>query len=458
MSGGPGRAGSATAPGRVIDAVRSALEALQSQFEGGLCVGLSGGLDSSVLLHALVSAGVGTVRAVYVNHQLNPRAADWGRHCERLCATLGVPLLVRVVAVEAASGEGLEAAARRARYRALAGSLRPGELLLTAHHQGDQAETVLIHLLRGSGVAGLRGIPRVSVVEDCRVLRPLLGLSRAELLVYARAAGLEWIEDPANDDRRMDRNFLRHEILPLLAGRWPDAGATIARSARHCAEAAELTDALAVLDLGRVRRKGRLSVPGLKALGEARQRNAIRVLCRQATGSVPPEARLREGLAQLLNAASDRNPLLKWRGGELRRYRSALYLLPSGADASAPSQPLSLPVRPGATLDLSPGLGRLRLVRARGQGIAPARLGPALAVRFRAGGEQLRPDGSAHTRDLKKLLQERGVVPWMRERIPLLYADDTLVAVAGFWVAAGFAAAGTEAGLRVRWDGHPALD
>jgi tRNA(Ile)-lysidine synthase len=454
----PTGASSSLAAQRVLDAVGEALSLVwAAPCDHAFCVALSGGLDSSVLLHAVVRAGASPLRAIHVNHRLNERAADWARHCEQLCAALGVPLLVRTVDVSRGGGQGLEAAARLERYRALAAALRPGEAVLTAHHLDDQAETVLINLLRGAGVAGLRGIPARSVVLGCQVVRPLLEVPRAALRAYAQEAGIDWVEDPSNQDARIARSYLRNEIMPKLAARWPGASVTIARAGRLCGEAAGLIDALAEQDARRLVRRGRIDLGGLKALGAARQANVLRFVCRQWLGSVPPEARLRAGLQQLLEAGPDRSPLLSWSGGEIRRYRDALYVQqPLGVPC--PRGDLRISARAGCGLDLGEPLGRLRLVRARGQGLSAARTGPDLTVRFRAGGERLRPAGTKSTRELKKLLQERGVVPWMRERIPLLYAGESLVAVAGLWVADEFAAVGTEPGLRVRWDDHPALE
>jgi tRNA(Ile)-lysidine synthase len=439
-------------------AIAEAVTAALGQLGGApACVALSGGIDSTVLVHALATAGAPALRAVYVDHGLDPRAADWGRQCQRLCAGLGVPFGALVVRVDPAGEEGPEAAARRVRYRALVGQLTPDEALLTAHHRDDQAETVLLNLLRGSGVAGLAGIPTGAWLDGHRVLRPLLGVSRAALADYARSAGLEWVEDPSNDDLRMDRNFLRHEVLPRLATRWPSVRATLSRSARLCAEAQDLLDELAAADLRRLRRGAALEVARLRALAGPRQRNAVRWLCRRELGSAPPDRRLREGLAQILDAAADRHPVLGWAGGEIRRYRGRLYVLRAcGAPPSGPAG--VLPARAGATLELGPGAGRLRLVRARGQGIAASRVGTGLCVGFRTGGERLRPAGAAHHREVKKLLQERGVVPWMRSRIPLLWSDDRLVAVGHLWVAAEFAANAAEPGLRVKWEDHPPLE
>lgn len=437
----------------VPDTVRAALAAAGTTAATRYCLALSGGLDSTVLLHAMVRLSPGPLRAIHVDHQLQPGAAAWAGHCERLCRRFAVPLLVCRVNVRTIGDEGLEAAARRARYGALGESLESGEVLLTAHHQDDQVETLLLHLLRGTGVAGLGGIPRLAAFGDGRLLRPLLDLPRAVLLGYAQGAGLDWVEDPSNRDLRLNRNFLRHEVLPLLRARWPGLDAAMARSARLSAEASRLLDELAAQDARRVRRAGRIAVAPLRLLDEARQRNVLRWLCRHELGSAPGGKLLREGLAQLLDAGIDRHPVLAWPGGELRRYRERLYLQrPCGAPSPLPQQ---MPLRAGATVDV--GAGRLRLARARGRGLGVARLTGPLTVRLRSGGERLRPAGEPHHRELKKMLQEYGVVPWMRGRIPLLYCGGELAAVAHLWVAAEFAASGTEPALRVCWDDHPLL-
>lgn len=445
---------SAEAISTVVETVRAALAAAGATTTTRYCLALSGGLDSSVLLHVMAQLAPGALRAIHVNHQLQADAGVWAEHCERLCRRLAVPLLVREVTVSLTGGEGLEAAARHARYRVFSECLGSGEVLLTAHHRDDQVETLLLHLLRGSGVAGLAGIPRGTPFQSGRLLRPLLDLPRGALAGYGRHAGLDWVEDPSNRDPGLNRNFLRHEVLPQLRARWPGLDASMARSARLSAEASALLDTLAAQDARRVRRGGRIVVTLLSRLDESRQRNVLRWLCRREIGSVPGEKQLREGLAQLLGAGVDRNPVLTWQGGELRRYRDRLYLQP--APPGIPALPQEMLLRAGATLDV--GAGRLRFVRTRGRGLSLARLdGRPLSVRLRKGGERLRLPGEPHHRELKKLLQEKGVVPWMRGRIPLLYCGEQLAAVAHLWIAAECAATGTEPGLQVRWDDQPPL-
>lgn len=441
---------------RIVPAVavirRVLAEALKTR-DVRLCVALSGGLDSSVLLHALAGMGLrGALRAVYINHGLQPRAEAWGEHCAALCANLGVPFSAQSVTV-VVEGEGIEAAARRARYDALFAGLETDEALVTAHHLDDQAETILLNLMRGSGPAGLAGMAAVGQRGERFLLRPLLAVPQEKIRAYAVATRLSWIEDPSNEEFRFDRNFLRHQLLPLLAGRWPSAIAAMARSASLCAESAGLLEELARLDAASASIRGRVSVEHLARLGEGRQRNLLRHLARRETGTTPPWRCLREGLPQLLGAGIDRQPLVAWEGGEIRRFRGLLHVQKPIAEAVLIED--RLPARAGASLDCGGAAGRIRLEMDATGGLDPQKLGADLRLRFRAGGESLRPVGSASSRPLKKLFQEAGVLPWMRSHVPLLYAGERLVSVADLWLAAEAAAKEGQPGLRVYWEQHP---
>jgi tRNA(Ile)-lysidine synthase len=422
-------------------------------------VALSGGLDSTVLLHALSGLRPailrGPLRAIHVNHQLHPDAAEWAARCAAFCAAMHVPLEVFTVQIDARGGDGLEAAARRARYDAFRRSLAPRDRLLTAHHLDDQAETVLLNLLRGSGVLGLAGIPPRAPLGAGTVCRPLLEVSRAELLQYARRVGLSWVDDPANQDARLDRNYLRHVALRDIRKRWPAAAASVGRSARWCREAAALLETLAQRDSRGVVKRSHIDLLALCRLPEPRQRNVVRHACRMQLGSAPAEGMLRETLRQLFEARADRAPLARWSGGEVRRYRNRMFLLAAGWDRDIREAHAVL--RPGATLDLGSTRGRLRLAPCGSGGLAPQVAEAGLQVRFRTGGERLRPAGQMHHRDLKVLLQEQGVVPWMRGHLPLLFAGPNLVAVADLWIAAEYLATPGTTGFAVRWDRHPAM-
>ncbi len=417
-------------------------------------VGYSGGRDSTVLLSVMAeladTAGFALL-AAHVNHGLHPDADAWQAHCAQQAARLGVSFQAVRVEVAQSGASGPEGNARRARYRALAGLLGEGDCVLTAHHRDDQAETVLLNLMRGSGVTGVRGIAACRPLGRGLLLRPLLAFSAADISAYAQRNQLAWVEDASNAETAFDRNFLRHEVLPVLTSRWPAASRQLARSAELAVEAAALLDELAELDRAGCGETAWLSGPQLLALAPAHCRNLIRYACRQLGLSVPPASVLAAIMDDLLPARPDASPLVSWDGAEARRYRDRLYLLPDSAAAlPAPGGKLL----PGAPLPLGGGLGRLCLARHAGGGIAPQLAEAGLQVRFRHGGESLRPVGRGATRSLKKLLQEAGIVPWMRERLPLLYAGESLVAVADLWIAeANF----SSDGYAVTWDDKPAV-
>jgi len=389
-------------------------------------VAFSGGLDSTVLLHLLARLAereaLPPLSAIHIHHGLQVAADAWPEHCRQICAALGVPLQVRHVLV--APGASLERAAREARYAAFADSLAEGELLLTAQHRDDQAETLLFRLLRGAGVRGLAGMPRSRSLGRGRLLRPLLDVTRAELEAYAREHALKWVEDPSNTDIRLARNYLRHRVVPQLTARWPQALANMTRSAEHLGEAQGLLDELAALDLAAARTPSAfpwLPLPSLElaplaALSAARQRNALRHWLAPLTSL--PDSGHWAGWEALRDAALDAAPIWPLAGGELRRADGRLWWL-SGDWLHAQVQPLPW-ADSRQPLDL-PGNGRLQL-----QGEGPA---GELQVSYRHGGERLAVPGRGH-RDLKRLLNEAGLPAFVRGRLPLLYRGDELLAVA----------------------------
>lgn len=416
-------------------------------------VALSGGLDSTVLLHALAQIRPelpGELSAIHVDHGIHADAARWQQHCAGTCARLGIPLESRQVKVAPDMGESLEAVAREQRYGVFHELMQPGDALLLAQHADDQLETFLLQALRGAGVRGLAAMAESSEFADGRLLRPLLGFTRSELETWARDQGLTWLEDPSNADTGLDRNYLRHEVLPRLKARWPAAADTIGRAARHCAEAAETLKSLAAEDWHRYGAGETLPVLALEELPEARARHLLRHWIEARGLPLPPAHKLAEILRQA-QAAEDRNPCVDWAGAEVRRYGGQLHALRPLAEA-----PPEFRLKPGVRRELGQGLGALELVPAAGEGIRAALCGPeGLRVAFREGGESCRPAGRAHGRPLKKWLQEMNVPPWLRERLPLIYADGELLAVAGLFACEPHAAKAGEAGLRIEWRDHP---
>ncbi|MBT8087685.1 MAG: tRNA lysidine(34) synthetase TilS [Gammaproteobacteria bacterium] len=413
-------------------------------------VAFSGGLDSTVLLHALAGRPVPVI-AIHIDHGLQPDAAAWDRHCQQVAADAGVDYRCLEVEVALDSGKGPEAAAREARYRALQAEMAAGDWLFSAHHREDQAETLLLNLIRGSGPAGIAGIGELRRFAPGWLVRPLLDIERVSLLDYAEANGLAWVDDPSNYDRRFDRNFLRHEVMPALRSRWPDIAARLNRSARHAGEAAQLLKELAAIDLDTLGASpGRLPLDGMSKLSPARQKNLLRYALRQLGLPTPGEMQINRILDEVIPARDDAQPLVDWTGGEVRRYRGALYLGPQTPD----SLPESVSTR-GSPVSLGAGLGTLVFEPGVERGLSKRLVEQGLRLAFRRGGEEIKPFGHGHTRKLKKLLQDEGVVPWMRERLPLLYAGDELVAVGDLWLAADAVA---EPGVGVRWIDRPALN
>lgn len=405
---------------RLLDALRPWLAAPR------WLVGFSGGLDSTVLLHALAQLArrqpLPPISAIHVHHGLQAAADDWPRHCREVCAALGVP--IEVVRVQVAPGASLERAAREARYAAFAEHLGADDVLLTAQHRDDQAETLLFRLLRGAGVRGLAAMPAERPLGQGRLLRPLLAVPRSELQAYADAMGLRWIDDPSNQCDDHARNYLRRQVLPTLTRRWPQAAASMARTAAHMAEAQALLDELAQTDLAAARTPSpfawlqlpSLGLAALRTLSPARQRNALRYWL--ASFTELPDSDHWSGWESLRDAHEDATPRWRLVGGELQRTAERIWWVP-GAWLNAPPAPLDWPAGQ-AELEL-PGNGRLQRV-----GAPPA--GP-LQIRYRQGGEVLALPGRGR-RELKRLLNEARVPGFVRPRLPLLFCGDELIAVA----------------------------
>ncbi|KAF1056803.1 MAG: tRNA(Ile)-lysidine synthase [Pseudomonas delhiensis] len=407
-------------------------------------VGFSGGLDSSVLLHLLAAVrereALPPLHALHVHHGLQAVADQWPAQCARLCAELKVPL--EVLRVQVADEASVEQAARRARYAAFAQRLEPGACLLTAQHRDDQAETLLLRLLRGAGVRGLASMPSQRTLGAGHLLRPLLTVPRSELEAYAQAHRLSWVEDPSNDDPAFARNYLRHRVMPVLTEQWPQAAACLARSAEHLAEAEQLLGELAEQDLHAARTLNdctwlalpSLEVAVLSRLSEARQRNALRHWLAPLTAM--PDSDHWAGWQDLRDASVDAEPVWRLNGGELRRSRGRVWWLggdwlrePAPLDGVGPVTEQIMPL---------PGNGHLSLT-----GRPP--VGP-LHLAYRQGGETLALAGRGH-RDLKRLLAESDLPAFVRGRLPLLWRGDELLGVAN---CPGLRGAG-EQGWELHW-------
>ncbi|HEY0768293.1 MAG TPA: tRNA lysidine(34) synthetase TilS [Steroidobacteraceae bacterium] len=431
--------------------------------EVAVCVEFSGGADSTALLAALarLKRPPLKLRALHVDHRLHPHSSSWSAHCRRLAHALDVPLEVRTASIVRARGESLEAAARATRYRLLAAALGQDEALLTAHHEDDQLETVLLQLLRGAGLAGIAAMPAKACFARGALVRPLLSWSHAALTAWVRSQGLGWIEDPGNSELRLDRNYLRSRVLPVIRERWPSAALTVTRTAQHAAEAQRLLDALGAADAARASFGAMLSAKLLRTLSPERRRNALRFWITNAGHLAPPARRLEEIAGPLLAARADAQPLVRWEGALVQRHADLLSLrAPSGAAgvpaalargsarSRRPAAPPAVPPAASAprldgfswqwhrrrTCVLPAAGGTLTLKRdARGPVDLDA-LPATLTIRARAGGERLRPVRGGPRRALKSLLQEARVPIRERARLPLMFASEKLIAVAGLWL------------------------
>ncbi len=410
--------------------------------EANYHVAFSGGLDSHVLLHALASlrdAGKldGTLKAIHINHGLNVNADQWAEHCRQVCHQLKVPLDSTEVEVRR-QGQGLEQAAREARYSVFSQVMQTDrDVLLTAHHQDDQVETLLFRMLRGTGLRGLGGIRRQRKLGSGTILRPMLDTMRADLLAYAQAQGLSWITDDSNADVSLDRNYLRHRVLPVLSERWPGYRKSLQRLGEFAGQAQSLMTEIGEQDLAQVRDGlHRLSIDALKQFSQARQYNVVRswFLDLEASHGIPaPDAYVTERVfTELIPAAGDAEPLISWHKEdqlvEIRRFGDRIYVV-------LPDESLQMP----ATLTWQaesplalPGNGTLSLEEAADEGFVLPEDGK-LEIRFRQGGEAAKPAGR-RTRSLKKVLQDYQVPPWLRSRMPLVYLDGELLAVGDLFV------------------------
>ncbi|AOR64344.1 tRNA lysidine(34) synthetase TilS [Pectobacterium wasabiae] len=399
---------------------------------GPILLAYSGGLDSSVLLHLLVAvrqrSGL-AIRAAYIHHGLNPLADSWAEHCRQQCERWQVPFASLPVTVEAQNG-GIEAAARTARYRALQAHLQEGETLLTAQHLDDQSETFLLALKRGSGPAGLSAMAANSMLGHHRLVRPLLGVSRLQLEAYAQRHQLSWIEDDSNQDERFDRNFLRRQILPRLTQRWPHFASAVTRSAQLCAEQEQLLDELLEESLQALcQPDGALSIDGLLPLSPVRRFALLRRWLAQQGATMPARDQLQRLWDEVATSRQDAEPVLQLNQMQIRRFRQHLYLLPmmpSLKDCILPWQPTSCP------LSLPDNLGTL-LLGDSGIVIRAPEDGEVVSIRFSTS-RTVHIVGRVHGRQIKKLWQELGVPPWWRDRTPLVFYNEQLIAAVGRFV------------------------
>lgn len=416
-----------------------------------VCIALSGGVDSVVLLHLFAQLRADyplALSAVHIHHGLSPNAGHWAQTCQQLCAEMDIPLQTYNITLNRNSALGIEAAARQARYAQFA--QQPVDFIALGHHRDDQAETFLLQLLRGAGVKGLAAMPIVRQHSNHPAyFRPLLDQDRSSIIDWANQHQLRWIEDESNLGTRYARNFLRHDILPLLSQRYPAWRTTIARSARNMAEATVLLDELAQLDAVQGIQAERISCAYLASISQARARNLLRYFLSMHDVAMPSQLRLTEMLRQLTQTGMDGSIAIDHADHTLHSYQSYGYLIKTLA---APASSLCWRWQGETHLVLTELNGILHFEQRQSQalGLSLPKLHD-VNVRLRQGGETFRPDCRRPNRTLKSLLQTARMPPWQRDRTPLIYSGDTLIYVPGIGAACGWQAAPGEHALHIVW-------
>ncbi|OEE75928.1 tRNA lysidine(34) synthetase TilS [Vibrio genomosp. F6 str. FF-238] len=430
------------------------------QSESKIILGLSGGMDSRVMLDLLAQFQRDNrdveCLAVHVHHGLSEHADEWAKKCVTWCGDNNIPVVVEKVQLDLNDGDSIEKQARDARYAVLSTHMSKHDLLLTGQHADDQLETFLLALKRGSGPRGLSCMAESMPFSQGQLLRPLLQVPRSVIESYIRTKELDWVEDESNQDTRYDRNFIRHQIAPSLLQRWPELRATVHRSAQLCAEQESLLDELLADRYSSL--VDEFMGLDIKQLGKQSDRvrsRLIRMWFENMQQVMPSRHHLELIWKQVANAQQDANPILNLPHGQVRRYQNKLFFVEHVQDVSDWQHALEL----DKSLFLPDGLGEVSLIASRStqlkareslteppnlsfektagitmQLTLPKGQESSCYVHFAPEGLVAHPEGRGHSRKLKKLFQEYGVPSWHRKRIPILMLDDQVVAVLGLFV------------------------
>lgn len=429
--------------------VHSVLDQLARQLadisDSTIWVGFSGGIDSTVLLHAVMChpALSTRVKAIHVNHGIHPQADVWQKHCCAVAERYSIDIQVCRIDSQPHPGQSVEAWARTERYAAFKSIVLPGDILLLAHHLNDQAETTLLRLFRGHGPTGLAAMPIQRLLSNrARLIRPLLTLSKAILQSYAIKHQLSWLNDDTNFDPRFDRNYIRHKILPDLAEHWPAIIENVARSAELCRHEGAIVKkwALGEIKQWQTQCESAFSIDKLGQHCESEQIILVRHWLHLKTGQYPSYQLLLEMFRTLIDAKIDAAPCIWLENWQIRRFKNNVYVLSEQQWSDVPDdyhvnwsgkQPLLVP---GQLYPITKQL-------LKQQGLAVDQLDwNQVNVRFRKAGDRCRPFGRSHSQTVKKLLQEYDIPPWQRDRLPLIFCGGQIVMAVGVWVCHGFEA------------------
>lgn len=423
---------------------------------GKIWIAFSGGMDSCILLHLFYSNKNKInqdIEVLYVNHGLQKEAGDWGIFCGKQCKQYGLAFTQLQINNDCPTGESIEAWAREKRYFLIEEKMNRNDVLFTAHHLDDQVETFFLQALRGSGPRGLASMPAAKKYRNVFHVRPLLNYSRDELKLYAENHNLVWQDDKSNLDVRYDRNYFRHKIMPVIEERWPSYRDTISRLIKHQSESKALLDEVGHDDLKFVQHKSTMNidVEKLKELSVERQKNLIFIWIKELGLKSPGSANMQQIISDVIHSAIDKAPCVSWKNVEIRRYKDLLYASIMMAEHDAhveyvwkPKDVLSIL---GETIIAESTSGRGLLSKSKTKGAD-------FIVRYRQGGEKIYLKHLSHSKTVKQLFQESSILPWLRDRIPLVYINGELASIPGFCTAENFAADVGEPSWDIRWSGY----
>jgi len=434
--------------------ISSALDIIERQIKPLLpnkfCIAFSGGVDSTVLLHVMknIIDEKSQIRAIHINHNIVDNSKAWTKTCKSICKNFGID--IEIISLELThNGYGLEAAARDERYERLKEKLYENEYLLTAHHEEDQMETVFLRMARGTGLDGLQGINEKYSFGKGIIFRPMLEVSKASVMDYAKEHQLKWVEDSSNQDTHFDRNFLRKKIIPQFRERWPSIASSVSRLSQLSAQNIKILNQIAEEDIGPMANMNELPLAILLDKSFERVNNILRYIIIANGMSIPSMKTLQNGLKEMLDPETDKS-VIAWKGYCIRKYKNNLYFLSNSV--LEPNQvDVRIPWEIGKTVNLGENIGTIEATFIHGDGLSIEKCKNKLTISYRQGGELIKPTGHRINKSLKNLFQENQILPWMRDKIPLIYYQDELVSVADLWFNQNYVASQNEAGFVVNW-------
>lgn len=432
----------------------SALDIIERQIKPLLpnkfCIAFSGGMDSTVLLHVMknIIDEKSQIRAIHINHNIVDNSKVWTRTCKSICKNFGID--IEIISLEVThNGYGLEAAARDERYKKLKEILYENEYLLTAHHEEDQLETVFLRMARGTGLDGLQGINEKYSFGEGIIFRPMLEVSKTSVMDYAKEHQLKWVEDSSNQDTHFDRNFLRKKIIPQFRERWPSIASSVSRLSQLSAQNIRILNQIAEEDIGPIANMNELPLAKLLDKSFERANNMLRYIILANGMSIPSMKTLQDGLKEMLDPETDKS-VIAWKDYCIRKYKNHLYFL-SNSDLEPNKVDVRIPWEIGKTVNLGENIGTIEATFIHGDGLSIKKCKNKLTISYRQGGELIKPIGHRINKSLKNLFQENQILPWMRDKIPLIYYQDELVSVADLWFNQNYVASQNEAGFVVNW-------